>query len=104
MIDSATELTEEDVALTNANLDLLAEFVQEFINLPDDADPPPEFADVVFMPPDDRDEHWVVEANLRIARKMAAAGKSVMVWTIGSGKMTPLEDYEAVLAAGPNLR
>jgi hypothetical protein len=97
MIDSATELTEEDIALTYANLDLLAEFVQEFINLPDEFDPP-EHANVVFMPPDDRRERWLVDANLRIARRLAADGKSVMVWTIGSGKMTPLEDYEAALA------
>ena len=101
MIDAATELTEEDIALTNANLELLAEFVQEFIDLPDDADPPAEYANVVFMPPEDRGELWLVEANLRIARKLAADGKAVMVWTIGSGKMTPLQEYEIQHATRP---
>ena len=104
MIDTTTRLTEEDIAHTNANIDLLSEFVQEFIDLPDDAELFPEGANVVFLPPEDRSEHWLVEANLRIARKLAAEGKSVWIWTIGSGEATTLQDYEASHAAEPIQR
>ena len=104
MIDTTTRLTEEDIAHTNANIDLLSEFVQEFIDLPDDAELFPEGANVVFLPPEDRGEHWLVEANLRIARKLAAEGKTVVIWTIGSGKGTSLQEYEASLRTAPNQR
>ena len=104
MIDATTQLTEEDIAHTNANLDLLSEFVQEFLELPDDAELFPEGANVVFMPPEDRGDHWLVEANLRIARKLAAEGKTVWIWTIGFGKATILQGYEALLAAEPSQR
>lgn len=104
MIDASTHLTEEDIALTNANLDLISEFIQEFLELPDDAELFPGGANVVFLPPVDPVARWLVEANLRIARKQAAGGKTVWIWTIGSGKATVLKDYEAVLTAEPNSR
>ena len=97
MIDAPTQLTEEDIAHTNANLDLLSEFVQEFLELPDDAELFPEGANVVFLPPEDRAEPGLVEANLRMARKQAAEGKTVWIWTIGSGKATTLQEYETLL-------
>ncbi len=104
MIDATTQLTEEDIAHTNANLDLLSEFVQEFLDLPDDAELFPEGANVVFLPPEDRGDRWLVEANLRIARKLAAEGKTVWIWTIGSGRATTLQDYEVLLATEPSQR
>lgn len=104
MIDATTQLTEEDVAHTNANLDLLSEFVQEFLDLPEDAELFPEGASVVFLPPDDRDDPGLVAMNLRIARKLATEGKTVWLWTIGSGKATTLQDYEARLTPEPSQR
>jgi hypothetical protein len=101
MTDAPTQLTEEQVAHANANIDLISEFVQEFLELPDDAELFPEGANVVFLPPEDRDCPSLVAMNLRIARKLAAEGKTVWIWTIGSGKATPLEDYEALLATEP---
>ena len=104
MINTTNKLTEEDIALTNANLDLHSEFIQEFLELPDDAELFPLGASVVFLPPEDRADPRLVEANLRLARKQAAGGKTIWIWTIGSGKATTLQDYEALLAAEPNLR
>jgi hypothetical protein len=98
------QLTEEQVAHANANLELLEEFVQEFLDLPDDAELFPKGANVVFMPPEDRDDRGLVEANLRIARRLATEGKTVWIWTIGSGKATTLPDYEALLATEPSRR
>lgn len=100
MIETTTRLTKADIAHTNANLDLLAEFVQEFLELPDDAELVPDNANVVFMPPQDRNDPGLIEANLRIARKLVAEGKTVVIWTIGSGKGMSLQEYEASLAIG----
>lgn len=66
--------------------------------------PFPEGVSVVFLPPEDRGHRWLVEANLRIARKQAAGGKTVWIWTIGSRRATVLDDYEAVLTAEPKSR
>jgi hypothetical protein len=104
MIDAMNQLTQEDIAHTNANLDLLSDFVQEFLDLPDNAELFPEGANVVFQPPEDRADPELVAANLRIARKQAAEGKTVWIWTIGSGKATTLENYEALLGAEPSRR
>ena len=104
MSEAPTHLTEKQIAHANANLDLNLEFVQEFLELPDDAELFPEGANVVFLPPEDRGDRWLVEANMRIARKLAADGKTVWIWTIGSGKATTLQEYEALLVAEPSQR
>jgi hypothetical protein len=100
VIDTRIQLTAEDVALTNANLDLLAEFVQECLELPDDAELFPEGASVVFLPPPNSADPEHVAANMRIARKQAAQGQRVWIWTIGSGRAMTLQEYEARSATG----
>ena len=84
---------------TQGNLSLVPEFVRELLDQPEEAEPIPEQATVILLPPDDRGDSPLYEANMRMARILAAEGQNVVLWTIGSGKMTPLRDHEIVPVA-----
>lgn len=104
MIEVSTRLSPAQIAHTDANLELVSQFIQELLDLPEDAGAIPEKATVILLPPDDRGDSELFEANMRLARKMAGEGKDVMLWTIGSGKMTALQDHECLVAAEPDNR
>jgi hypothetical protein len=95
-------MSDDDIALTNANLGLAVELIQELLELPDDVDPQLYKVNVVVLPPPERNPPELDEENLRIARAQAAEGKTVMIWTIGSGEAVPWHEYEARLTTEPS--
>jgi hypothetical protein len=83
---------------SRGNLDLIPAFFQELLDQPEDAEPIPERATVILLPPDSRGDTALYESNLRMARTLAAEGQNVVLWTIGSGTVTRLQEYETALA------
>ncbi len=88
MSERDNTLTEEERALTSANLALAAQFIDEYLDDPDRFGDPPEGAAVVLMPPDDP---AVATANLAIADRLATDGRRVVLARIG----LPTPDHPA---------
>ncbi len=104
MNEDQNEADADDVDPTQGNLNLIPEFFQELLDRPEDAEPIPEQATVILLPPDERGESALYEANMRMARKLASEGQNVVLWTIGSGKATRLQEHEAALETESTLR
>lgn len=98
MNESQNDRSADDAGQSQGNLRLIPEFFQELLDRPEDAAPIPERATVVLLPPDDRGDSTLYEANMRMARTLAAEGQNVVLWTIGSGKATKLQEFETALA------
>lgn len=104
MTADQNECGTDGVDQTQGNLGLLSKFIQELLDRSEEADPIPEQATVILLPPEDRGDSALYEANMCMARTLAAEGQNVVLWTIGSGKMTALADHEIVLAAESSER
>lgn len=81
-------MTDEERALTSANLALAARFIDEYLEDPDRFGEIPDGAAVVMLPPDDP---AVATANLAIADRLAADGRRVVLARIG----LPTPDHPA---------
>ncbi len=80
MSERDNTLTEEERALTSANLALAAQFIDEYLDDPDRFGDPPEGAAVVLMPADDP---ALAAANLAMANRLAADGRRVVLARVG---------------------
>lgn len=88
MSERDNAMTEDEWALTSANLALAARFIDEYLDDPDRFGDIPDGAAVVMLPPDDP---VVATANLAIADRFAADGRRVVLARIG----LPAPDHPA---------
>ena len=60
-----------------------ARFMEELLDLSEDASPIPLGAAVILMPPIDEPDPELAAANMRRAKELVAEGCTVVLWTIG---------------------
>ena len=72
-----------EIARTNANLRLASRFIREYLDEPDRYGPIPLGAAIVLLPPDGQDVE-LTQANLRMARRLKAEGREVLLWTLST--------------------
>lgn len=83
MSDVRNDLTPAQVAQTDANLRLAAQFIREYLDDPDRDDPIPLGASIILLPPGE-EEPELRRHNLAMARKLIAEGREVVYWTVGA--------------------
>ena len=81
MIDEINSLGPFEIARTNANLRLASRFIREYLDEPERYGPIPLGASVVLLPPDGQDAE-LTQANLRLAQRLKAEGREVILWTL----------------------
>jgi hypothetical protein len=71
------------IAQTQGNLNLISQFIQELLKLPEEADPIPVGAAVVLLPPEPQGASELRKANVQMANDLVADGRVVVLWTVG---------------------
>jgi Family of unknown function (DUF5647) len=97
VIDESTRLSPAQIARTNANLRLVARFIEEYLDDPERFDGIPNGASIVLLSPDDEGDPQLKQANLRMAQRFAAEGRNVVLWAVG----TPDSEESQLLVGHP---
>jgi hypothetical protein len=84
---SENELTAADKALTEKNLRLTSQFVEEYLADPERFAAWPERTMLVLLPPDDQPDESLSIANTEMAEELRQHGQNPVVWTVGAPRL-----------------
>lgn len=82
---SPYDVTDEHAAIVDANLDLLAQFMEVVVANPSMTDQIPTSATIIIVPEDDPERAM---ANLALADAASRAGRKVQIWS-PTGQLMP---------------
>ena len=84
MNDNEIGLSAADVSQKKGTLKLATKFIGEYLDDPERFGPIPEGAAVVLLPPEDQGDSELRRANVRMAQRLTAEGRHVVLWTVGA--------------------
>lgn len=84
MNENKTKLDSEEKSQKKGNLKLASQFIQEYLDEPERFGPIPIGASVVLLPPKEQGDSELRRTNLRMANELAAEGRAIVLWTVGS--------------------
>lgn len=83
MIEDKSQRRASELSQKQGNLRLASQFIRELVDRIEADKPIPESGTIVFLPSEDEPDPELSAANIRMARRFAAEGRNVILWTIG---------------------
>jgi hypothetical protein len=81
-------LSAAEKAQTQKNLNLVSQFIQEFLATPEQFEALPSRATLVLLPPDEPGDPQLSFANVRLAEQLALQGQHPILWAVGQPSRT----------------
>jgi hypothetical protein len=84
VIDQGVGLNLDEMRQTDGNLELLELFVRQYLDDPERFDHIPSGATLVLLPPEELGDSELRRANVQMAERLTAAGRDVVILTVGA--------------------